>query len=326
MEAAVQLMAELIVKYAKGKKFEQAEALREKLIQVDELAVNEIVRTGEAIEAEKSNAIDPQHLELWADLYDSLALEEVNALFYSLKCTEHPADQMIYEQGEMRARLYFIEGGQLKIFYRQEDKTVLLKVLGPGELFGEDTFFYADAFCSTSVITDSPAKLYVLMKDDLDRLNSVAPGLESKLKGYCSSLKSVADLLKEKKLERRLSQRLSLPGKVMVQLSHDFTQPEMEPFKAELLDISANGIAFLMKSAEKVSTQLLGRSLEMNLNFYELGSELEINCLGSVVAVNREPFHEYVVHAEFSRHLNADTMDDLENLAQSTNSSVRIDD
>ncbi len=318
-EAAVQLMAELIVKYAKGKKFEEAEALRAKLIQVDDLAVNEIVKTGEVIEAEKSNAIDQRHLELWAELYDSLSPEEVNALFYSLKCTEHPADQMIYEQGEMRARLYFIEEGQLKIFYRQEDKAVLLKVLGPGELFGEDTFFYADAFCSTSVTTDSSAKLYVLMKDDLDRLNSVTPGLESKLKGYCSSLESVADLLKEKKLERRVSQRLKLPGKVMVQLSHNFSQPGMESFKAELLDISANGIAFLMKSTEKVSTQLLGRSLEMNLTFSELGSELEINCVGSVVAVNSEPFHEYVIHAEFSRHLDAGIMNILEDLTQSTN-------
>lgn len=318
-EAAVHLLAELAVKCAKEKNFRRAEALRKKLIEVDDLAVNEIVKTGEMIEAEKSNAIDQHHLDLWADIYNSLTPEEVNALFYSLKYTEHPADQMIYGQGEMRARLYFIEEGQLKIFYRQEDKAVLLRVLGPGELFGEDTFFYADAFCSTSVITDTPVKLYVLMKDELDRLNSMTPGLESKLKGYCSSLESVADLLKEKNFERRVNQRLKLPGKVMVQLLRNFNQPEAEPFKAELLDISSNGIAFLMKTTEKVSTLLLGRSLEMNLTFDELGSELEINCVGTVVAVNSEPFHEYVVHAEFSRHLDADIMDDLEDLVASTN-------
>ena len=283
------------------------------------MAINEIVKTGEVIEAEKREAIDKNHLEVWADLYDRLTAEETNALFYAMRPVKHPANHMIYEQGEMRTRLYFIEEGRLKIFYRKEGKAVLLKILGPGELFGEDTFFFADAFCSTSVITDSPATLHVLLRDDLDQLNSKTPGLALKLKDYCSSQDSVADLLKEKKLERRVDERLSLPGKIRVQLLQNADQPDGEPFKAELLDISASGIAFLMKTAEKIATLLLGRSLKMSLTFEELGSDLEFNCVGSVVAVNSEPFNEYMVHAEFSKQIDADTLQDLEDLMKSAN-------
>lgn len=313
-DAAVQLLADLITKSARDRNFEQAEALRDRLFQVDAMAINEIVKTGEVIETEKREAIDREHLEIWSDLYENLTSEEVNALFYSLRLTERPADHMIYEQGEMRARLYFIDEGQLKIFYRQGDKAILLKVLGPGDFFGEDTFFFADAFCSTSVITDSPVKLYVLLKDDLDQLNSKTPGLALKLKDYCSAQVAVADLLKEKKLERRVDQRHNLPGKIMVQRLQNGDLPDGEPFKAELLDISASGIAFLMKTAEKLATHLLGLNLKMSLTFEELESDLEINCVGTVVAVNSEPFHEYIVHAEFHRIIDADIMQDLEAL------------
>lgn len=313
-EAAVELLVKLIVKFAREKKFDQAEGLRDKLFQVDAMAVNEIVKTGEVIEAEKKEAIDKNHLDVWAELYDSLTADEVNALFYSLKRTEHPADHLIYSQGEMRSRLYFIDEGQLKIFYRKAEKAILLKILGPGDFFGEDTFFNSDAFCSTSVITDSAAKLYVLLKNDLDQLNSKTPALETKLSGYCSSRESVADLLKAKHLERRIEPRFHLPGKVSVQLLQNSTQPALDPFKAELLDISISGLAFLMKTTEKASTMLLGQSLGMNLTFAEIASDLEISCVGSVVSVNSEPFHEYVVHVEFTQNLNDDTMHELEDL------------
>jgi excinuclease UvrABC nuclease subunit len=75
--AAVQLLSELIIKSAKEKKFKQAEALRDRLLEVDSMALNEIVKTGEIIEAEKSNAIDKEHLDTWSKFYESLLPEEI---------------------------------------------------------------------------------------------------------------------------------------------------------------------------------------------------------------------------------------------------------
>jgi CRP-like cAMP-binding protein len=312
--AAVQLLVELITKKAAQKKFEQAEFLRNKLFEVDAMALSAIVKTGEVIEIEKRNAIDQEHLVAWADFYKSLTTEETNALFYSMKIAKYPANRMIYRQGEMGSRLYFIDKGRLKMFYRQADKAILLKTLEAGEIFGEDTFFFSDGFCTTSVITDSPVKFYELRKDDLDKLNQKFPGLKSKVIDYCSAKLSVADLLQAKKLERRVAKRLNLPGKVLVQTLNHQDQPVSKPFKGELIDISNSGLAFIMKTTQNASEMLLGKKLNMKLTFDELASELEINRIGSVAAVNSEPFHEYVVHAEFNRTLENLVMDDLEDL------------
>ncbi len=315
IEAAVQLLVELIVQNSREHNFEQAEGLRDRLIEVDSMAVNEIVKTGQVIETEKGNAIDKDHLAIWADFYGSLTAEETNVLFYGMKQAQHPAKHMIYKQGQMHSRLYFVDEGRLKIFYRQADKAMLLKTLGPGDIFGEDTFFFSDAFSTTSVITDSPVKLYVLLKDDLVKLNLKTAGLESKLKNYCSSLDSVADLLKSKYLERRAAKRLTLPGKILVQMLNDLDQPVEKPFNAQLFNISARGLAFLMKTTLKASAMLLGRNVYLKLTFDELKSDIEIKRVGSVVALNSEPFHEYVVHVKFNKYLDSGIIDDLEDLS-----------
>ena len=97
-DSAVQLLVELIVKNARAKNFDQAECLRDKLIEVDSMAVNEIVKTGEVIEIEKGNAIDKNHLAIWANFYENLTEEETNVLFYGMKLMKYPANHMIYKR------------------------------------------------------------------------------------------------------------------------------------------------------------------------------------------------------------------------------------
>ena len=100
----------------------------------------------------------------------------------------------------------------------------------------------------------------------------------------------------------------------MVELLDDSDQPAVKPFNAQLLDISVVGLAFLMKTTQKASNMLLGQNLNMKLNFDELASEIEIKRTGLVVALNSEPFHEYVVHVEFSKTLAPSIIDELEDL------------
>ena len=315
-EAAVQLLSELIIKFAKENNFEQAEALRDRLFEVDSMALREIVKTGEIIETEKSKAIDKEHLDIWSEFYDSLVPVETNALYYGMQMVEIPASHMLFKQGDICSRLYFIDKGRLKMFYRQADKAILLKTLGPGDIVGEDTFCYSDAFCTTSVITDSPVKLYVLEKDHLTKLNAKAPGLAPKINDYCIKLESVAELLKAKSLERRVKERLNLSGKVIVQALDDEKKPVGKPSRGELFDISASGLAFIFKMTQKSAAMMLGRKLKMALSFAELESDLEFNHVGTVVAVNSEPFNEYIVHAEFIKNLDPAVFDELEELTQ----------
>ena len=315
-EAAVQLLSELIIKLAKNRNFEQAEAMRDRLFELDSMALNEIVKTGEFIETEKNNAIDKAHLDTWSNLYDSLEQVGTNALYYGMQTVEIPAGHMLFKQGDICSRLYFIDTGRLKMFYRQADKAILLKTLGPGDIVGEDTFFFSDAFCTTSVITESPVKLHVLEKDRLAKLNEKTPGLEPKINDYCLKIESVADLLKAKSLERRVKERLNLPGKVIVQNLDDEEKPVEKPFRGELLDISDSGLAFIIKTTQKSTAMMLGRILNMALSFAELESDLKFQRVGTVVAVNSEPFNEYIIHAEFVKNLDPVVLDELEELIQ----------
>lgn len=316
-EAAIQLLVELIVKTARERQFTRAESLRDKLFEVDPLAVNAIVKTGEIIEAEKRAAIDQDHLNTWRELYASLTPVETNTLYYGMEPMEYPAGHMIFKQGDICSRLFFIDAGRAKMFYRQADKAVLLKSLGPGDLAGEDTFFFSDAFCTTSLITDSRVKCRVVPKDKLQKLNETSPGLEPKINDYCMKLESVCDLLKAKKLERRIQKRLDIPGTVMVQNIDDHGKPVEKPYRGGLLDLSASGLGFIIKTTARSATLLLGRQLDLQLTFAELSSKKKIRRIATVVAVNREPFNEYGIHAEFVRSLNQTTLDDLEALMDS---------
>jgi CRP-like cAMP-binding protein len=278
------------------------------------MALGEIIKTGEIIETEKGNAIDKAHLHIWSKLYDSLTEAEIIALFYGMQPGEIPEDHMLFNQGDICSRLYFVDKGRLKMFYRQGDKAILLKTLGSGDMVGNDTFFFADALCTTSVITDSVVKFHMLDKDRLAKLSETAPGLEPKIRDYCMKLESVADLLKAKSLERRVKQRLNLPGRVMVQVFDDQKKPVGKPFRGELLDISISGLAFIFKTTLKSDAMILGQKVNMALSFADLDSDLRLKNSGAVVAVNFEPFNEYIVHVEFLKNLEPADFDELEGL------------
>ena len=74
-DLAVELLSDLITQNAKARNFSKAEALRERLFEVDSMALNAIVKSAEIIEAEKMAAIDPIHLDTWSHLYEKLTKE-----------------------------------------------------------------------------------------------------------------------------------------------------------------------------------------------------------------------------------------------------------
>ena len=90
-----------------------------------------------------------------------------------------------------------------------------------------------------------------------------------------------------------------------------------KPFRGELIDISASGLAFIIKTTEKSTARMLGRKLNMDLSFAELESDLEFNRGGTVVAVISQPFNEYYIHAQFDKNLDPNGLDELQKLLHS---------
>ncbi len=104
-----------IVAHAKAKDFAIAESLREKLMDIDPMALNEIITSAEIIEQEKKEGMTQDHLTVWADLYQAIGKEEGNALYYAMQEASYLNDQPIFTQGDRNSNLYFVNQGQLKM-------------------------------------------------------------------------------------------------------------------------------------------------------------------------------------------------------------------
>ncbi len=299
IEFAVKLLFELIVKYAKNKDFSKAELLREKLYKVDPMALNQIVESGEIIEAEKSDFIDQNHIKTWKKLYSRLTSEETNTLFYSLKEATYGPDKTLIRQGDINNNLYLINRGQLKIFYRTKDREIFLKPLGPGDTAGEDTFF-SSTVCTTSLTTLSDVKLNYLTKDILAKWDVDFSSLASKLRNFCLELEKVSDLLKKKGEDRRLQNRINISGAVLIQLIDNSGSTIGKTIKGNLSDISAGGLSFFIKTArEKVARMLLGRKLNIKFILVLGQGRYEIEKNASVLAVHYHLSNDYSIHLKF---------------------------
>lgn len=246
-EVVVQLLVKLIVKNVCVWKFDQVERLCEKLFKVDFMVVNEIVMIGEVIEKEKSNVIDKVYMSNWIDFYGGLMMEEINVLYYGMKLEKRLVNDMIYKQGDMCFWLYFVDEGQLKMFYCKKDEFILFKILGFGDIFGEDIFFFLDGFCMVFVVVICNVKLCMLFKCDFGKLKIKVLGFEFKFNDYCLNLELVVDLLKVNKFECCLSKCFNLIGQVSVQMLDQKGKLVGKLFKMEFLDILVNGLVFLMK-------------------------------------------------------------------------------
>ena len=312
-DGAVKLLAELIVEYAKAKNFAKAEALHEKLYDADPMALTEIVRTGEVIEEEKSDSVDQGHLELWSRLYDSLSTTEGNALYYSMKTKLFQSGEPIMEQGKVNSRLYFINIGQVKALFNQGEKENLIKLLGPGDIIGQEPFFSATV-CTMSMIALDSVKTTYLEVDVLKQWKKEVPALESKLFDYSAKNDQVKKALEEKSLERRSDRRVNLAGTVFFQLLDKTGKPMGKSYKGELSDLSAGGISFSIKSSKKDTIRmLLGRRLKISFKLpMKHDSYHPVEQLMTVIAAQPQVFDDYSIHLKFDTKWAQKMIDDID--------------
>jgi putative nucleotidyltransferase with HDIG domain len=311
IDAAVSTLYRLIVTYAKEKNFVKAELLREKLYEIDSMALNEIVSSAEIIEQEKQKGMTQDHQELWTDLYRTLGKEEGTCLYYSMKEASYSSDQPLFTQGEDNSNLYFVMQGQLKMLCSHNKQEVLLKQLNPGDVLGIDTFFY-DSVCTTTVSPFSRVKVNYLEKSVLKEWKEKFPALESKLYRYCLKFEKSHDLLKKKGLDRRAQKRFRIEGNASIQILSSSGASVGKPFRGVIYDISASGTACIIKLVKKEIAQLLlGRRMELKLIIAVKGGSRTISQIGTVVAVSSPPFDDYYLHFKFHQLLDSNLIREI---------------
>ena len=298
-EDALQLLYDMIVTEARAGNFDQAEALRDYLMEVDEMALNLIIKAAEAIEAEKTAAIDDGHLERWTGLYSKLTPEETNRLYHSLEEIECRAEEIVCRQGKPQTHLYFIESGSVDLSFHGPEQETPLARIEAGELFGHDTFFLISVNTLTGTARED-AVLKGLPRARLAGLETASPGLVSKLQDYCLRLKQPVSWLKAASLDRRRSQRISGHGKIEIQLVDKERKPVGNVFRADLIDCSRGGISFYVKlPRQETAEKLLHRRFRVRSREEVAPMEGKIDRIGVVRAVISDMDNDYSVHMRF---------------------------
>ncbi|PIE71646.1 MAG: hypothetical protein CSA22_02140 [Deltaproteobacteria bacterium] len=312
IDDAIKETLELILHYARYKNFAKAEALREKMFDIDPMALTEIVRAAEIIETEKQGSISKDHLDIWPRLYQTLTSEETNALYYAMNEAVFEANKTILNQGDMNSRLFFIDHGKAKVVFRKHDKETLIRTLSAGDVFGEDTFFPI-SICTTSIIAVETVKLHTLERDTLGTWKDTLPGLAPKIQDYCFKLKKIQEDIEEKGVNRRAHKRYPMNGEVRLQIITKGGETIGRPFKGELSDISASGISLLIKTGrQEAARMLLGRLMKLKISVKGIsGNGPKIGLSATVIAVRYHLLNDYSLHLRFEKAIPPDIMNKL---------------
>ncbi len=316
IDAAVKLLFERIVSHARSQNFNRAEALRDKLMSVDEMALMEIVNAAEIIESEKSAALEGTVMKRWQGICQKLSPEEINALFYGMDTVEYPADAVILKQDQINDRLFFINQGKAKAVYGDGKTETLLRAYEPGEVAGADSFFNIKV-CTTSLVAMTPVVAMTLPRSSLAAWKDSQPALEPKLVDHFLKEDSEQDLLKKAGLTPRSANRIKVRGKLRVQFVDTGNAPLGKPFRGELADISAGGMCFLIKTPSKdTARKLLGRRLQLTFGIPGRdGAPRKTTRIGKVLSVNYMMQSDYTVHIRFTERLSDAETAALEALA-----------
>ncbi len=311
-EAAKKALLSLIEKTAHLKRFTEAEELRSRLIEIDSMALSEIIKAAEIIEEAKSNSIDQDHILIWSDLYDLLTTEEFNAFYYALEHVNYPTETVIVSQGDPQSRLFFINKGRVKLFFHEGESETLVSTLGYGSVFGGASFF-DDSVWTLNAASMGAVDISVLSVESVESWSEEHPALESKLHDYCMRFDMVNEFFKSSGAERRRDERHDLGGVVYISLLDEKGQVTDTSLRGECSDISTGGISFFSRITQrKQARTLLGRPVEIIIR---KDGEEEMRFVGTVVAIRNLHSIELgrSVHIQFDHALDSKTVMDLVN-------------
>jgi CRP-like cAMP-binding protein len=295
---AIALIMQFITKSAKEKRFEDAEQLRDWLMQVDSMALVESIRAAEIIEEEKKASISNEFLLIWKELLNTLSPEEFSSLYHATTQKNYADGEVIAKQGEFLSTLFFINSGRIQLNAVSQGREMPLKVLGPGEILGGETFF--DFSVWTVNALSQGASLSLLTWQRLQSQKDNCPALRGKLHDFCLRFTSPSNFFVKSNRTRRQYERKKVSGRVTIDLLDQHGVVTGLAAKGELLDLSKGGVALSLRfSKKKNAAALLGQKIKVNIR--PDGSSAPLLRIGKVMAVRCHDFigNDYSLHIEF---------------------------
>lgn len=302
VESAKKRLLDLIAATARAGDFRTAERLRDRIYEIDGLALTEIIRAGEIIEAEKRGAIRGEDLEIWASLTDTLSSEEFQTIYHEFIERSYKPEETIVSQGDSNEELFFINRGSVKVSHLVGSRELFITSLSRGQIAGEN--FFTPSFWTVSLTSLTPVTLYVLPRSALSAWQERFPGLRTRLHQFYAASNNIHAMLDRKGLERRRDQRFTLTRRIQVQPVNTLDAPTGRGFRAETADLSLGGLAFLIRIGRQENARLLlGRRMQVVL---PVGGAVESLVLKGLI-IGVQPFHllqnDFSVHFRFDRPL-----------------------
>lgn len=298
MESACQLLFNQVRITAREKDFASAEFLRDKLLEVNPMALSEVIEAGEIIEEEKNTSISSHHLTIWNDLYEYMTTEEFNAMYYAMSLQNYSANEQIVKVGETDSSLYFINSGLISLSCKIGPEDVFLKRLQQGDIVGVGQFFSVSVW-TYALKAQSECQISVLERESFAKILDSHPSVESKLEKFCSKFNIVPELVKMIGGDRREFPRYPVSIIVNSILLDPYGNPGKRSFKGEMLDISKGGLCFSIHISSKENARLLlGRQIITEVKTGQAGT---LRCTGVIVGVKyqEENQHDFSIHVKF---------------------------
>jgi len=285
LAAAKSLLLDLISTMSYLHQFEQAEALCRRLVEIDALALEEIVQATEIVEEQKAVSVEQEQGMKWTDVYDFLTTEEFNCLYSVLEHVTYTSDENIVADGDLQQLLFFINKGRAKLYYQDpQGNEILLKTVGTGEVLGGDSFFKASAW-TVNAASVGTVDAFVLHREALRKCKHKCPELEAKLESFCQQLEE-QDSLKVTAINRRRQKRHTLAARVVMGMLDTNGKPTGTALPGDAVDVSIGGISFIIRLVLKKNIRLLlGRQVHVSLPDGRPECPLTPGMRGTVVAI-----------------------------------------
>lgn len=314
LEKATALMYKKIIDLARVKDFHSAEMLRDKLLEVNPDALQDVIRAAEIIEEEKSSPNTSFKIDIWDNLFNKLSSAEYEALLNCFRNEYYKKDESIVLAGEIDSCLYFINTGAVRLSFNSGRQETFLKRLKAGDVIGLGPFFSASVW-TVNLTTLQRTQLQVLTRDDFLTVAKRHPELEDKLLEFVKRKESIEALVKMSGRDRRDYARYPVNITVNNILLDPYGASEgRRTFQGEMLDISRGGLSFSIRISKKESANLLlGRQIISEIH---LKNNNILKCFGLIVGVRyqHEIVKEFSVHVKFYKELEQQRVTEVLNL------------
>lgn len=312
---AISTILQLITTSSHNKEFQKAEKLRDWLIDIDSMALAEIIRAAEIIEDEKKASISKQHLSTWKELINAISAESFSALYHAFTVQKYADGECIVNQGDIQSTLFLVNSGKVQLHAVCQGKHEAIKILEAGDIFGAETFFEVSVW--TIAAKSLGAELFKLPYSPFNKLKENYPALEAKLLEHCGQFQSPKMFFNRTRKTRRLHERKKSSNRVTLTLLDDAGKETGKSAKGDLHDISQGGLSLSFHSSQKKAAgALLGKKIRITIRC-DIYSAAIIRTSTVRAIGGHDPIgNRYSMHVEFEKPLAAAEIQQLSNLGK----------